>query len=174
MQARAALAEKGIPYWSHSLSAGEKLPVYGGIPVLVDGSQAVVGALAIIEYVDTRWPEPPLFPICAGRQAVKSALRRVGEAFAPHLPRIELGAPSERADALRKVRMSMGDLDGEVSERGYLLTKFSAADLALASIVALLPPDWRPASLGYLRLGRWERTVMTRPAVREQMVSVGQ
>jgi glutathione S-transferase len=51
----------------------------------------------------------------------------------------------------------MGDLDREMSEGGYLLGEFSAADLALASYIANLPRDWRPFQLGFDRLGRWEQ-----------------
>jgi glutathione S-transferase len=63
----------------------------------------------------------------------------------------------------------MEELDGEVVAGGYLLAKFSIADLALASYIARLPRDWRPAQLGFARLAGWERTVMLRPSVREQM-----
>lgn len=45
--------------------------------------------------------------------------------------------------------------------------------VALASIIATLPPDWRPRQLGLEHLARWERAVMSRPAVRDQMAPVG-
>ena len=35
--------------------------------------------------------------------------------------------------------------------------------------MAKLPPDWRPTPLGLDRLASWERAVMRRPTVREQM-----
>jgi glutathione S-transferase len=155
------------------VNPGDKLPEYGSLPALVHDDRVVVDSLAIIEYVDTRWPEPPLFPIRAGRDAVMSVIARVTEMFAPHLPRIARGTPIARVEALGAVRCSMGDLDGEVAASGYLMEEFSAADLVLASFIAALPPDWRPVPLGYRRLGRWEQTVMSRPAVREQMAFFG-
>jgi glutathione S-transferase len=170
MQVRTALAEKGIPYRSHQVDPGEKFLEFGGVPVaLVDGDRVVVNSLLILEYLDDKWPEPPLFPARVAREVVKAAYGRLDEMFAPHLPRIARGTPEERVLALGAARRSMEELDDELAESGYLLGEFSAADLALASLMATLPPDWRPVQLGFERLGRWERTVMSRPAVRDQM-----
>jgi len=119
MRARTALAEKGIPYRSHQIDPGEKVPEFCGVPVaLVDVKRVVVESLSTLEYPDGKWPEP--LP------------------FAPHLPGIARGTPEERV-------------------------------LARASFIADLPRDWRPVQLGFERLGRWERTGMSRPAVRDQM-----
>ena len=170
MQVRTALAEKGIPYQSHQIDPSEKLPEFGGVPVaLIDGERVVVESLSILEYLDEKWPEPPLFPARVGREVVKAACERLNAMFAPHLPRIAHGTPEERVQALGATRRSMADLDGEGAEGGYLLGELSAADLALASFLANLPRDWRPVQLGFQRLGRWELTVMSRPTVRDQM-----
>jgi glutathione S-transferase len=175
MRVRAALAEKGIPYVSREIDLAKKPPELlalnpqGGVPVLVDGGPPLPESLAILEYVDGRWPEPRLFPDAVGREAVRAAYERVNALFAPHLLKILRGSPDERADALGAVRRAMEQLDAEIPGSGFLLGEFSAADLALASFVAKLPTDWRPAPLGFERLARWERTVMDRPAVRDQM-----
>ena len=175
MRVRAALAEKGIPYRSREIDLAAKPPDLfglnpkGSVPVLVDGGEVVVGSLAILEHLCERWPEPPLFPRRAGRDAVVKAYERVDGLFAPHLPRIARGAPEERVQALEAARRAMSELDDEIPEEGFLLGELSIADLALASFIAKLPPDWRSAQLGLERLARWERAVMRRPAVREQM-----
>jgi glutathione S-transferase len=172
MRVRAALSEKGIPFRSHAIGPGEKLDEFGGAAVVfMDRDEQMGASLMILEYLDARWAEPPLFPALPGGDAVKSAMARVDDAFAPLHPRIARGSPVERVQALGAARTSMETFEGEVPESGYLLGKFSAADLALASHVARLPPDWRPAQLGFRRLARWEREVMSRPAVREQMSS---
>lgn len=174
MRVRAALAEKGVPYRGREVDLAHKpdglflVNAKGGVPVLVDGHETVVESLAILEHLDARWPEPPLFPARVGREVVKSAYEKVNAMFAPHLPKIARGTPEERVLALGAVRRSMGVLDGEVAGTGYLLGEFSVADLALASFLARLPADWRPVPLGFERLAAWERTVMTRPAVRDQ------
>jgi glutathione S-transferase len=175
MRVRAALAEKGIPYRSREIEAPNRLSDFLRVnpgtnaPVLVDGEQTVAGPLAILEHLDRRWPEPPVFPARPGRSAVEAACERVNALFEPHLAGILRGSPDERVRALGATRLAMEVLDREVPEGGYLLGEFSAADLALASFVARLPRDWRPAPLGFERLARWERMAMSRPAIREQM-----
>jgi glutathione S-transferase len=175
MRVRVALAEKGVPYRGREVDLAHKADALllvnpkGGVPVLVDGHEKVVESLAILEYLDERWPEPPLFPAGVGREVVKGASERVNARFAPHLPKIARGTPEERVLALGATRRAMEELDGEVAESGFLLGEYSAADLALASFMVKLPPDWRPAPLGFERLARWERTVMSRPAMRDQL-----
>jgi RNA polymerase-associated protein len=172
---RAALAEKGVPYRSRLIQPGEKptellgLQSRGMVPVLVDGDRVIAESWTILEHLEERWPEPPLFPAPPGRDAVKATYDRVNQLLAPLLPRILRGTPEERTEALHELRGAFIELDIGASETGYLLGPFSAADLALASFVARLPDDWRPAAMGFERLGLWERTVFARPAVRDQL-----
>ena len=174
MRVRVALAEKGIPYRSREIDLAAKPPDLfglnpkGAVPVLVDGPDVLVGSLKILEHLCRRWPEPPLFPVGVGHDAAERAYDRVDALFGPHLPRIARGSPEERVQALSAVRLAMGELDAEIPETGFLLGDLSVADLALASVMAKLPRDWRPTQLGFERLARWERVVMQRPAVREQ------
>jgi len=175
IRVRAALVEKGVPFRGREVDLAHKpdglflVNAKGGVPVLVDGHETVVESLAILEHLDARWPEPPLFPASVGRDVVKSAYEEVNAMFAPHLPKIARGTAEERVVGLGATRRAMGELDAEVAESGFLLGEFSAADLALASFMVRLPPDWRPAPLGFERLARWERSVMSRPAVRDQL-----
>lgn len=175
MRVRAALAEKGVPYRSRELPSGATVPDLlgrnprGSLPMLIDGTTVLAETLAILEHLCSRWPEPPLIPPRVGRAAVIAAYERVDALFASFLPRIDRGTPEERVEALGAVRRSMQDLDAELVVGGFLLAEFSIADLALASYIARLPRDWRPAQLGFARLAGWERAVMLRPSVREQM-----
>jgi glutathione S-transferase len=65
-----ALEHKQIPYALRtlSISAGEqRAPAFlalnprGRVPVLVDGDYVLNESLAILQYVEARWPAPPLF-----------------------------------------------------------------------------------------------------------------
>jgi glutathione S-transferase len=170
MRVRTALAEKGIPYRSRLINDGERLAEFGGAPVaMVDSGRRLIGSIPALEHLEARWPEPALFPAHPGGEAVHRTLARLDEAFECEHPRIAHGAPVERVQALGSAQAFMETLDGEVPDDGFLLGAFSAADVALASHLALLPRDWRPAQLGLRRLARWERVVMSRPTVREQM-----
>lgn len=70
---RIALALKGVAYRAHSVhllrGGGEQLrPEYrrlnplGAVPTLVDGGQVITQSGAIVEYLDERFPDPPLLP----------------------------------------------------------------------------------------------------------------
>jgi RNA polymerase-associated protein len=43
------------------------------LPVLVDGDVVVPDSLAILRYLEERWPDPPLFPREAARRAELSS-----------------------------------------------------------------------------------------------------
>ncbi len=175
MRIRAALAEKGIPYRSRELQPGERAPNVGGhnpqgiLPMLVHGDDVVAGVVPLVTWLSARWPEPPLLPPAVGKERVLATCEWVDGLFAPLLPRIERGSPEERVQALGQARHAMGDVDGALARAHFLLDEFSFADLALASHLARLPRDWHAAALGYQRLASWERLVLTRPSVREQM-----
>jgi glutathione S-transferase len=173
MRVRAALAEKGIPYRSHLIPAGEAIPGFDGVGVVLrDDAIVHVGPLAILEYLEERWPEPPLFPARIGREILRRAHGRVNSTFGPHLPRIARGTPEQRVRALRATERYLKRVDRKLPESGFLLEEFSVVDLALASIIATLPPEWRPRQVGLRNLARWERSVMSRPAVRQQMAPI--
>jgi glutathione S-transferase len=175
MRVRAALAEKGIPYRSREIGPGEKPPEFqllhrvGSVPVLVDDGKPIADSLAILEHLDRRFPEPPLFPDPPGRAAVKSSYDRVNHLLAQAVPQVVRGKGEARERALEEVRRALLEFDIVVGDGEFLAGAFSAADLALASFVTRLPAEVRPAALELGSLARWERAVLGRPAVRDQM-----
>ncbi|HVG74716.1 MAG TPA: glutathione S-transferase family protein [Thermoleophilaceae bacterium] len=69
-----ALAYKGLDVESVVISYEDRSPVVevsgqGLVPVLVDGDVVVPDSLAILRYLEERWPDPPLFPREAARRA---------------------------------------------------------------------------------------------------------
>ena len=135
--------------------------------MVVDG-RVIPESLAILEYLESVRPEPALFPEVPGREAVRDAYERVNALLGPHLFKIARGTPEERQVAEGAVRAALEGLDAKVHDSGYLVGRFSVADLALASFVGKLAPGLRPSALGLPRLSRWEKLVMERPAVRGQ------
>src|SRR5262245_53825112 len=71
---RIALAEKGLPYelisvpFSRANGYSPKLPEMlainpkGQVPVLIDDDVKVYDSTLILEYLEERYPEPPLYP----------------------------------------------------------------------------------------------------------------
>jgi glutathione S-transferase len=69
-----ALAHKGLEVESVVISYENRSPVVevSGqelVPVLVDGDVVVPDSVAILRYVEEKWPDPPLFPSDPARRA---------------------------------------------------------------------------------------------------------
>ncbi|HEX6654231.1 MAG TPA: glutathione S-transferase family protein [Thermoleophilaceae bacterium] len=69
-----ALAHKGLEVESVVISYEDRSPVVeasgqGLVPVLVDGDVVVPDSVAILRYLEEKWPDPPLFPREAARRA---------------------------------------------------------------------------------------------------------
>ena len=69
-----ALAHKGLEVESVVISYEDRSPVVevsgqGLVPVLVDDDVVVPDSVAILRYLEERWPDPPLFPREAARRA---------------------------------------------------------------------------------------------------------
>lgn len=118
------------------------------IPVLIDDLVTLADSTVICEYLDERYPEPPLLPQGAplrarARWLEEFADTRMGEVFIWHLfnqlviRRFVWGeAPDEQL--LKKAREEeipqvMDFLEGEIPEDGYLFGTISIADISLAA-----------------------------------------
>ena len=69
-----ALAHKGLEVESVVISYEDRSPVIevsgqGLVPVLVDDDVVVPDSVAILRYVEEKWPDPPLFPRDPARRA---------------------------------------------------------------------------------------------------------
>ena len=69
-----ALAHKGLAVESVVISYEDRSPVVevsgqGLVPVLVDDDVVVPDSVAILRYLEEKWPDPPLFPSEAARRA---------------------------------------------------------------------------------------------------------
>ena len=84
-RARIALSVKGLPYEAVAVdlrapASVQRSPAFlelnpeGLVPVLIDGDTTVTQSLAIIEYLDETYPEPPLLPRGAPERAQVRAL----------------------------------------------------------------------------------------------------
>src|SRR3989338_7293928 len=75
---KVVLAEKNLPYESVpvDLRKGEqkkpdflKLNPYGKVPVIIDGATVLYESLMINEYLEEKYPEPPLMPTDPAKKA---------------------------------------------------------------------------------------------------------
>lgn len=138
-----ALAHKGLePEWVDVDPAdrSEVLRISGQelVPVLVDGETVVSDSTAILEYLEERFPEPPLYPAEPARRA---ELRL----FVDWFNRVWKGPPNEivaEEERPQPDRARMAELEGRIAaalpvfeqlleDRDYLFgDSLSAADIA--------------------------------------------
>lgn len=171
---RIVLAEKGLAYEPVEIDLDdrpawiyEKNPL-GKVPVLEEGGGLVLPeSVVIMEYLDERFPEPPLWPAdpaerALGRLLVEQFDTRLGDAYYA-LRRGEQAAHDALAQRLTA-------LDRLLEERAFL----SGREYGLAD-VAFFP--WLPraqARLGvaldpYPALQAWLDRVSERPAVAAEL-----
>jgi len=135
-----------VPFYGNDEFA--RLSAVRRIPVLIDDMVTLADSTVICEYLDERYPEPPLFPKGAqlrarARWLEEFADTRMGEVFIWHLfnqlviRRFVWGeTPDEQV--LKKAREEeipqvLAYLEGEVPADGFLFGAISVADIALAA-----------------------------------------
>ena len=167
-RARIVLAEKGIefevveidlsdrPAWLY-----EKNPA-GRVPVLEEDGWVLPESVVIMEFLEERYPEPPLLPPDpADRAAVRLLVFRDRELTDPYyaLRRGEDGA-REQLDA------ALGRLDAALGERPFLGgTEYGLADIAYVPWL-LRARDTLGVELdGFPALAGWLARLEQRPAV---------
>ena len=146
-QTRLVLAEKGIAYEITDVLPG-KLPEdlldlnpYHSVPTLVDRELVLYDSRVIIEYLDERFPHPPLMPVDpVSRARMRLAMYRVVTDWYSQVAELESG-DSKRASKARKLLRERLISSSEVfSYKPYFLNdEFFLVDCAIAPLLWRLP-----------------------------------
>ena len=178
------LAEKNLPYEivPIDLRAQEqktpdylKLNPYGKVPVLTDDGTELYESCIINEYLEEKYPNPPLLPKEPGKKAKARILVDYGMAHfdSPYQKlRMEL-AKDPKEQNQQVVESSKGDLkkllqrfESELGDQQYLTGDFSLVD------ADLLPRFTRLEGFGVLpdpslpRFGKYMERMKARPSVK--------
>lgn len=151
------LEVKRIAYESRQLefSKGDtKTPAFlaisprGKVPAIVDGDFTLSESLAIMAYLDRKYPDPPLFGRSAeetGRiwKAISDSVSYLepegGKAFLPILFGRGLDQVDKIKEAVGKVRAELAVLETALSKGQWLVgDRISAADIAIYPYIELL------------------------------------
>ncbi|MBI3766960.1 MAG: glutathione S-transferase family protein [Deltaproteobacteria bacterium] len=185
---RVVLAEKQVPYELVPANPFEKPPAFltlsplGRIPALEDeGGRSLADSSVIAEYVEERFPEPPLFP----RDPYERARTRwfdeyadggmgpslTGKVFFQRVISAKLmkNAPDERivAGGLAEVPTYFAYLERELGNEEFLVAgRFTLADISVMSqLVNLAHAEVTVDATVYPALARWYARVTERPTV---------
>lgn len=181
---KVVLAEKNLPYEivpidlrKQEQKAAEylKLNPYGKVPVLTDDSTVLYESLIINEYLEEKYPNPPLLPKDPGKKAKARILIDFGMAHfdAPYQKlRMELMKdPKEQSQpiidaAKNDLRKLLQRFEDEIGDQEYLIGNFSLVD------ADLIPRFTRLEGFGVLpdpampRLGKYLERMKGRPSVK--------
>lgn len=149
MKIRMILYEKGIEFEKQEIHSEDQRDVLlranprGEVPALVDGDAVISDSKVIAEYLEEKFPDPPLLP---RELAARARCRRLELSADTELDaavvvfsifkffRTELAAqlPAQLEKATQAVRAHYRSLERELAGKEYFLEKFSRADLAVA------------------------------------------
>jgi RNA polymerase-associated protein len=179
-----ALREKGVPFTVQTpedLGSGRRgtfaaMNPRMEVPVLIDGDAHIFESSVIMEYIEERWPDPPLLPSEPSRRAFARITEDVCDT---HYEAINwgvgellwfkraTGTPADRlrAEALHQTRTLQAWLVERLAgELWFGGDRFGRADAAAAPMVnrsvyyGMGPPSGTP-------LANWHRRVSERPSV---------
>lgn len=144
-QVRIVLAEKGVNVEvlpARQNEANEHLlsiNPYGTVPTLIDRDLVLYEARIIMEYLDERFPHPPLLPVYpVARAEARKMMHRIEQDWYRLLLEIKQNQGSE--EARQHLSESLISLEPVFADKPYFLSEdFSLLDCALAPLLWRLP-----------------------------------
>ena len=173
---RIVLAEKGIGIDIISVEPGHlpedllDLNPYHSLPTLVDRDLVLYDSRVIMEYLDERFPHPPLMPVDpVARAQFRLALHRVERDWYPLVYQIE-AEPDRKLS--QKVRKTLRDTILQSEElfkvRPYFLSdEFSMVDATIAPVLWRLPHY--EVDLTSAPIIKYANHVFSRPGFRDSL-----
>ena len=152
-----ALVHKHLPYQSHLLQFSKQehqspqmlaLNPRGRVPVLKDNDYVVFESLAVLYYLDLKYPEPPIFGRTPEEAGVIMRVICEFQAYTePHMSQITEGifgghfdAHSDAAtDAMHLVAREARTIEGRLSKEAWIVgAHYSALDMVIFPWIQLL------------------------------------
>jgi glutathione S-transferase len=183
---RILLREKGIPHeeveidvYRRANRAPEfrRLNPFGQIPVLEDDSLVICESVAILEYLEEKFPQPRFLSAdLRTRATTRQFMLWSGDYFfaaweawmAPVVAPEKPPDPAEREKARDDMRLHLDVLERRLAGREWLVEGYSLADICYAPLLTVFDrvdlgdlTDERPA------VAAWVERLRARPAVRD-------
>jgi glutathione S-transferase len=189
-----ALEHKGLAYNSHLLKFDQQehkaphilaMNFRGRLPVLRDGDYVVFESLAILYYLDQKYPDPPIFGrtpeeagvimrvICEYQAYAEPGLMQIAEAILfRHEPQLD----EKVTEAMHSVAGEARTIERRLAQSDWVVGEsFSAADMVIYPDIRLLlralaRPEAKelaarflPVEVNYPAIGRWLQRVAALP-----------
>lgn len=147
---RIVLAEKGVTFDLYDIDVNNKpeelaeLNPYNAVPTLIDRDLVLYTSEIIMEYLDERFPHPPLLPVYpVARSRSRLMIYRVNHDWYRLMHEILNSPPSEADKARQQLTESIVSVAPLFKEMQYFMSdEFTLVDCCIA------PLFWRLKSLG--------------------------
>lgn len=144
---RIVLAEKGVSVEVINTDTQDKLEdllelnPYGSAPTLVDRELVLYDSNIIMEYLDERFPHPPLMPVYpVARAKTRLMIYRIDREWSTLVRKIEKGKSDVSQAACKELRNNLIKLAPVFASSAYFLNEeFSLVDCCIAPILWRLP-----------------------------------
>jgi RNA polymerase-associated protein len=146
---RIVLAEKGVTVETIDVDPDNKpedlasLNPYNTLPTLVDRDLALYEADIMMEYLDERFPHPPLFPVYPVARAMSRLwIYRIKQDWCPLVDKLMAkdGTPSQLEKARKELRDSLVSIAPIFAEKPYFMSdEFTIVDCCVLPILWRLP-----------------------------------
>lgn len=144
---RIVLAEKGVSVDVINADTNEKqedlyeLNPYGTVPTLVDRELVLYDPNIIMEYLDERFPHPPLMPVYpVARAKTRLMIYRIDREWGDLVRKIERGKAETVQNACKELRNYLIKLVPLFNSSPFFLNdEFSLVDCCIAPILWRLP-----------------------------------
>jgi RNA polymerase-associated protein len=144
---RIVLAEKGVSYEVVNVEARSKpedlfeLNPYGTVPTLVDRELALYEPNIITEYLDERFPHPPLMPVYpVARAKARLIIYRFDREWGPIIRKLEAGKSPDLKAAAKELTSYLLQLTPVFTASPYFMgDDFTLIDCCLAPVLWRLP-----------------------------------
>ncbi len=148
----------------------------GEVPALRDGDDVIADSKVIADYLEDRWPTPPLLPSNPADRARARRIELLADGpldaatlmvalFKVFRPKLEASEPTAQAAAGALLRRRQGALDQELAGREYFAGPFSRADVAVAPHVIMAAAIGYPVPAELENLTAWVARISARPSV---------
>jgi len=146
---RIVLAEKGVTVEIVDVDIYDKpedlavLNPYNSLPTLVDRDLVLYDANIMMEYLDERFPHPPLFPVYpVARAQSRLWIYRIDRDWAHLVEKLQAedGTPQELDKARKELRESIISVSPIFAEKPYFMSdEFTIVDCCVLPILWRLP-----------------------------------
>ena len=173
---RIVLAEKGVPHETVTIDLSDRPrwllehnPPHGRVPVLDEEGWILPESAVIAEYLDERYPEPPLFPADPGARAVVRLLVLRFDALGDAYYAFRRGAPN----AAVELATAVGVLETLLEHAPFLSgPAFGLADVAYLPWLLRLRDLMGVSLEPFPVVQRWLAACEERPSVVAEVATV--